>query len=222
MKKYFDDQSFRVFCISIQRTGTTSVGKFFRDFGFSWAGWPADESNNWSYKWYDGMFEKIFSSDDFRSANAFEDSPWFAPDFYKVLYNRFPNSKFILFTRNPDLWFSSMIKHSKGDVIGITRVHCKFYRREPEFFELLSGKYIIENIENKIQSPKTMKIIGLSNHYKGIYNLHNTEVKDFFIRNDPKKLFVGELEDTEKWIKLGKFLDIKVDETYRCHENASD
>lgn len=32
-----------VFCISMQRTGTTSVGKFFQDFGFNWAGWPMDK-----------------------------------------------------------------------------------------------------------------------------------------------------------------------------------
>ena len=37
-----DDEADRVFCISMQRTGTTSVGRFFRDFGFRWAGWPAD------------------------------------------------------------------------------------------------------------------------------------------------------------------------------------
>src|SRR5215211_3062656 len=69
----------RVFCLSMQRTGTTSVGKFFRDFGFRWAGWPADQQNDWSGAWYDGNYEKIFSSPAFQSANAFEDSPWFLP-----------------------------------------------------------------------------------------------------------------------------------------------
>ena len=34
---YLDDNAERIFCISMQRTGTTSVGKFFRDFGFYWA-----------------------------------------------------------------------------------------------------------------------------------------------------------------------------------------
>ena len=85
----------------MQRTGTTSVGKFFRDTGFRCAGWPADMKNGWSDAWYDGDFEKIFSSLDFRAANAFEDSPWFMPGFYKILFHRFPDSRFILFHQRP-------------------------------------------------------------------------------------------------------------------------
>jgi hypothetical protein len=65
----------KVFCISMQRTGTTSVGKFFRDFGFRWAGWPADEKNDWSMSCYEGDCEVIFRSEDFIKADAFEDSP---------------------------------------------------------------------------------------------------------------------------------------------------
>lgn len=144
-KPYFDDKAFRVFCISIQRTGTTSVGKFFRDFGFSWAGWPQSARNNWPFLHYEGNYEKIFGSDDFRKANAFEDSPWWYPGFYRVLYHRFPNSKFVLFTRDPDSWFRSMIKHSGGNVLGQPIVHCKNYRRETEYFQLLSqGKISFE------------------------------------------------------------------------------
>lgn len=71
----------RVFCLSLQRTGSTSVGRFFRDFGWRCAGWPKDEANGWSSAWYRGDFEAIFTSDDFRRAEAFEDSPWWLPDF---------------------------------------------------------------------------------------------------------------------------------------------
>lgn len=205
----------------MQRTGTTSVGKFFRDFGFKWAGWPADEKNNWSDAWYEGNYENIFSSADFRSANAFEDSPWFAPDFYKILFNRFPNSKYILFTRDPDAWFQSMLNHSGGDVIGSTRGHCKVYRRELEYFDLLHSGVIDESVENQISSKKKMKITGHAEHYKEIYRLHNTEVQDFFHRHDPKILHVGRLEDPDKWKKLGDFLGITVPDNYMNHENAS-
>ena len=129
----------KVFCISMQRTGTTSVGKFFRDFGFRWAGWPSDQKNNWSDRWYDGAYEDIFSSEDFVNANAYENSPWWLPDFYKVLYQRFSNAKFILFTRDPDAWFASMLSHSGGEIIGKSKIHCKVYRRELEYFDLLNS-----------------------------------------------------------------------------------
>ena len=112
LRSVFHRKADKVFCVSMQRNGTTSVGSFFRDFGYRRAGWPADEKNNWSESWYEGHYERIFSSIDFRAANAFEDSPWWLPGFYKILFHRFPNSKFILFTRDPDLWFESMVKHS--------------------------------------------------------------------------------------------------------------
>jgi Sulfotransferase domain len=212
----------KVFCISMQRSGTTSVGKFFRDFGFKWAGWPADEKNDWSGSWYDGDYEAIFSSSDFTRSNAFEDSPWFFPGFYKILFNRFPKARFILFARDPDSWFQSMMKHSAGDIIGRTKVHCKVYRRELEYFELLRSGKIDEQAENEIHSKKTMKLADHAQQYKNLYRLHGIEVQEFFRKHSPASLHVGSLEDPNKWQKLGKFLGADVPEGYTSHENASE
>lgn len=212
----------KVFCISMQRTGTTSVGNFFRDFGFQWAGWPADHRNNWSRLCYEGDYERIFNSLEFKSTNAYEDSPWFMPGFYKILFHRFPGAKFILFTRDSDTWFQSMMKHSRGNVIGKSRIHSKTYRREIEFFNLLHSGAINETVEDKKRFEKTMKITrDLAEHYKVVYNLHNIEVQDFFQRHAPDALHVGMLEDPEKWQKLGKFLNIKVPNSYESYENRS-
>lgn len=211
----------KVFCISMQRTGTTSVGNFFRDFGFRCAGWPADARNNWSSLWHEGNYERIFSSKDFRAANAFEDSPWWLPDFYKVLFHRFPNSKFVLFRRDPDKWFQSMIKHSDGNIIGSTRIHCRIYRREMEYYRLLGDSNFNGDLENRIIGEKTMKLIGHEDHYKEIYQLHNIEVQDFFQRHNPESLHVGRLEDPDKWLKLGGFLDVDVPKDYDSRENIS-
>lgn len=194
-QRRFDDDAERVFCLSMQRTGTTSVGKFFRDFGYAWAGWPADERNDWSAAWYRGDFEAILSSADFRAANAFEDSPWFVPDFYKVLFHRFPRARFVLLTRDPDAWFGSMLRHSGGNVIGRTSIHCKVYRRELEYLELVQAGVIDEAIENELYAPKTMKMAGRAEHYKAIYRRHNLEVQDFFRVHRPDALHVGALED---------------------------
>ena len=217
----FDDDAERVFCLSMQRTGTTSVGRFFRDVGYAWAGWPADEKNDWSAAWYRGGFEAILSSADFRAANAFEDSPWFAPDFYKVLFHRFPRARFVLFTRDPDAWFGSMLRHSGGNVIGRTRIHCKVYRRELEYLELLHNGAIDEATENELYAPKTMKLAGRAEHYKAIYRLHNLEVQEFFREHRPEALHVGALEDPGKWRKLAAFLGIEIPDGYDSHENRS-
>ena len=223
MTELFDDAAFRVFCLSMQRTGTTSVGKFFRDFGFEWAGAPADAENRWYLSWYEGDFEAIFSSHDFRSANGFEDSPWFLPDFYKVLFNRFVNSKFILFIRNEDDWFESMLRLGGGDIIGIQKLHSKLYRRELEFFELWDAGVLTpeEPETDQFFREKVMKMVGHRDHYKRIYRLHNIEVQDYFTRHSPGALFVADLNDPQKWVKLGSFLGIEVPEDYDSYENAT-
>jgi hypothetical protein len=215
------DKTERVFCISMQRTGTTSVGKFLRDYGFRCVGWSADQTNEWSEAWYEGNYERIFTSLDFTVANAYEDSPWFLPGFYKVLYHRFPNAKFVLFTRDSNSWFQSMEHHSRGNIIGKSRIHAKIYRRELEYFDLLKMGDFDEEIENTFGTDKTMKLTGHADYYKEIYRLHNTEVQDFFQKNAPNALHVGQLEDPEKWYKLGKFLGVEVPCGYDCHENAS-
>ncbi len=217
----FDDSAPRVFCLSIQRTGTTSVGRFFRDFGYSWAGWPTDCENAWSEAWYRGDYERIFSSPDFRSANAFEDSPWFFPEFYKILYHRFPNSRFILLTRNPDAWFQSMLSHSSGNVIGRSEIHCKLYRREADYLALTLSADFQEFAENRLEPPKTLQITGHDEHYKSLYTRQNREVVQFFSKYAPQSFFTTSLEDSMKWLKLGKFLNIQIPPDYQAHENSS-
>jgi hypothetical protein len=211
----------RVFCISMQRSGTTSVGKFFRDCGFRWAGWPNDIKNSWSDAWIEGNHEYIFSSPEFRAANAFEDSPWFLPGMYQVLFHRFPGSKFVLLTRDSDQWFKSMVKHSNGNVLGRTRTHCHIYRRERDYLNLLGNSDYSADIENQYFSQKTLKLEGYAQHYKDVYEQHNLGAMEFFQRNAPDALFTAPLNDDKKWQKLGAFLGVNVPEDYDSHENQS-
>ena len=128
----------KIFCISFQRTGTTSVGGFFKQFGYVSRGWPACVKNDWSRLWYDGDYESIFSSKDFKTGQLFEDSPWWHPEFYKV-----------------------------------------------------------------------------------IYKLHNKEVVDFFNTLSPSSLFTCNLDDQQKWSKLGQFVGIEVPDDFEVHLNKS-
>jgi hypothetical protein len=114
-----------------------------------------------------------------------------------------------------------MVRHSGGNVLGRSRIHCKVYRRELEYFDLLQSGAIDEKTDNQIRSEKTMKLTGYADHYKNVYRAHNIEVKDFFYRHSPEALHVGRLEDKDKWQKLGKFLDLEVPSNYDSHENIS-
>ena len=79
----------------------------------------------------------------------------------------------------------------------------------------------MKTIENKVESPKTMKITDRAEHYKAIYRLHNLDVQDFFRLHRPDALHVGTLEDPDKWKKLGAFLGLEIPDGYDSHENRS-
>jgi hypothetical protein len=114
-----------------------------------------------------------------------------------------------------------MVRHSGGNVLGRSRIHCKIYRREQEYFDSVRSGAIDERSENQIHSEKVMKLTGKAEHYKAVYRLHSTEVQDFFGRHAPESLHVGELEDPDKWQKLGKFLGIDVPADYQSHEKSA-
>lgn len=211
----------KIFCLSMQRTGTTSVGRFLRDFGFRTAGWPLAEKNAWPELWYQEQYDTIFSSIDFRVANAYEDAPWWYPAFYERLYHRFPGSRFVLFERDPDAWFDSMLKHSNGDILGKTKIHARIYRREEEYDDLLRKSGFDVSVENQYGARKTMQLVGNRDHYTTIYEAHNLAVRNFFANNAPHALYADRLENAEKWQMLGAFLGIPVSTDYHCHQNAS-
>jgi hypothetical protein len=209
----------KIFCLSTQRTGTTSVGVFFKQFGYKVADWTISNKNKWSYKWDRGDFEAIFNSKDFKNNQVFEDDPWWLPEFYKVLYHRFPNAKFILFTRNPEDWFKSMEKHSNGKTLGNTKRHCKVYRRELDFYNLLDYNERLHYDEKQIDN--LLSLDGYKEHYIKLYNLRNTEIIEFFKKENSKSLVHCELEDKNKWKKLGDFFKLDVPENFEVHANKS-
>lgn len=208
----------KIFCISMQRNGTTSVGRFLEDHGIR-VQHHGRISRRWSQYWLKGDYDKIFNSIYFRSYQAHEDNPWWYTDFYKVLENRFPNAKFILFYRDPNKWFKSMMNHSNGRSPGNTYIHCKNYGRLHEYYKMARNNPKFDFAINKIDNLLTLK--GYQKHYINVYNKYNQDAKRYFTGCVSGKLFICRLEDEEKWSKLGKFLGIKIAEEYNVHLNKS-
>ncbi|HYG52244.1 MAG TPA: sulfotransferase [Flavobacteriales bacterium] len=210
----------KIFCISTQRTGTTSVGDFFRQLGFKVAGWSVVERNNWSKLHFDGNYDAIFDSNDFKKSKVFEDGPWSVGHFYKYLFYHFPDSKFILFERDANDWFNSMISHSKGMTIGNTFRHCTIYNRETEYYAFMGEKHSYENgaMDNLLPIPETMR-----QHYVDIYLNRNRQAVDFFAAKDPgsNRFIRLDLEDKNKWSKLGKYFGLRVPEGMEVHSNKT-
>lgn len=209
----------KIFCLSSQRTGTTSVGQFFKMLGYPVADWKCSFGQAWSQKWYNGDFEAIFNDPLFKKNQVFEDDPWWLPEFYKVLYHRFPKAKFILFTRPAADWFDSIINHSGGKTTGNTLRHSKVYRRESEFYEFIQSADLEVYNHNKIDN--LLYLEGKREHYESLYVTRNFEIEQFFKEFAPHRLFTCSLYDQEKWQKLGAFVGENISDDFDVHANKS-
>jgi hypothetical protein len=203
----------------MQRTGTTSVGRFFMAMGYKVADWDVSHANQWSTQWYRGDVERVFSSSAFKRNEVFEDDPWFLPDFYRVLYHRFPDARFILFTRDSADWFASMKSHSNGMNPGNTRIHAKVYQREAEVFTRRKTDPSFAASDTAIDNLLSLE--GMDMHYRSIYEARNDEIKSFFQSNAPQALFSCDLDDPNKWLKLAAFFGMTLPPNFDVHLNAT-
>lgn len=98
----------KVFCIGLNKTGTTSLHEAFQILGLrSWHdSYQADALINAAIQ---GNYRLLHYLD---SYDAFSDYPFFR--YYKELDMQNPGSKFILNTRNLDEWLASRIKHDQA------------------------------------------------------------------------------------------------------------
>lgn len=191
----------KVFCLSMQRSGTSSVGDFLEQWGYKRAGHPLSRSRNWTRHWLNGNYDAIFSDPVFQEHDVFEDDPWWCPEFYKYVFHKAPDSRFILLTRDSDGWFKSMIQHSRGFSLGQTDVHAKIYRREDEL------RWLQKNLKDFAgAAPQGMVVYDKAAHYKAAYDRHTVEVCEFFERFAPQALFHRPLNQPEVWQELAEWL----------------
>ncbi|MCB9197900.1 MAG: hypothetical protein H6600_05525 [Flavobacteriales bacterium] len=208
---------YKIFCISFQRTGTTSVGGFFKDQGFRVADYGVSRKNEWGISAFEKDYEKIFSSRDFKKSRVFEDGPWWYDDLYKVLFFRFPTAKFVLLTRDADHWFDSMVNHSGGKTLGNSYIHAFLYRREKEWFEKHPELIHVDQLRNDMDLDESHREL-----YQNTYNIRIKEILNFFRRNKGEdRLFVAELYDEKLWQKMGTFFNIPIKDDYISHRNKT-
>lgn len=163
-----------------------------------------------------GNYEAIFRSLDFRSAQAFEDNPWWSNEFYKYLSFRFPRARFILLERDGDKWFDSMLNHNLIPGLSESYEHCRQYRKLKLYYRQKDIKDSPDAAGAAFPPMSEMRA-----HYISVYEEHNREAREHFQKVGPERLFYARLEDPEKWAQLGRFLRIKVERGYDVHANRS-
>ena len=162
--KYYSTKP-KVFGIGLNKTGTSSLGKYFEILGYSH-----------SFETYSEKKLKRFLMDDnylFREADRFdmhEDWPW--PFVYKKIFFKYPDAKFILTLReNPEKWFYSLLNTTKKH--GPSAVKKLFYKSDS----------ITEDMKERL-------IKQYNNHLKEVEDFFNKNGKDrlyILHLNDNKK-----------------------------------
>lgn len=96
----------KIFCIGMNKTGTTSLAVVLSILGYK----LADQKEGEKYTVYDlnrGNFSPLIKY--IEKYDAFQDMPFCMGQTYVALDALFPGSKFILTIRDPDEWFQSLL-----------------------------------------------------------------------------------------------------------------
>jgi len=142
----------KVFGIGLSRTGTTSLHDVLEKLGFNSVHFIAGLENDPDFKIVDEY-------------DALMDTP--IPLIYQDLDKRFPNSKFILTTRNKEAWLTSMkwmFKHGKVMWTwwkGLHDYHLKFYGTKKYNESILSRHFDLyhENVKEYFRNRENDLLI---------------------------------------------------------------
>lgn len=181
----------RVFCIGMNKTGTSTLKHCFEILHLGPIASPKTYDRTvrrlieqfYKHKTYDAMLDLA------EHYKAFEDRPWNMWAMYRHAHERFPDSRFILTVRDPESWWRSTerwITVTKPGVMARYEQHLRVH--EP-------------SKESMTES----------------YLRYNSEVQAYF--EGTGKLLVMDIEKGDGWEKLCAFLGLPVPEREFPHAN---
>jgi hypothetical protein len=201
----------KVFCIGLNKTGTTSIELALKDFGYTLGIQMEAEllMDDWAVR----DFRRIIQYCE--TANAFQDVP-FSLDFtYPILDYAFPGSKFILTVRNnADEWYESLVRFH-AQIMGVTgRPTAEDLRK----FTYRGEGWLLRQQKNIFGANESM--LYDEDIYKTYYTNHNDQILEYF-KSRPNDLLVLNLANTDSMERLCNFLEIKYEGQKMPHLNKS-
>ncbi len=194
----FAKKTIKIFCIGRNKTGTSSLELALKDLGYKMGNQAKAEilikdyaKSNW---------KPII--DFCKTADAFQDVPFSSPYTWLILHEHYPESKFILTTRDAEKWYQS-----------ITSFHTKLFSKNsnpPTSEDLKNATYrykgyiwdenraVWNTPENELYNKKLLI---------DQYELHNKVVRNFF-RNKSNFLDI-DISEADSYNKLCGFLNKK-------------
>jgi hypothetical protein len=192
----------KVFVIGLNKTGTTTLKKVLRLFGFK-VGEQAIAEILAVELGQTGDMRKIMNY--CYTAEAFQDQPFSSPHLYKELDKEFPNSKFILSIRDDEnQWFNSVVKFQ-------TKRFSSDPSRPPNEADLGNAIYRYKGWAldmKKINSNYPEVPLYDKEQHIDRYLNHNNDVETYF-KDRPNDFLKINVSNSNDLLNLVTFLNIK-------------
>jgi hypothetical protein len=210
--KFVVSRKQKVFCIGLNKTGTSSLEKEMKLLGFKVDNYK--EAHKLMYAYENRDFNKIVEH--CKGAEFFQDSPFSMKYTFYFLYNTYPDAKYILTTRgSAEEWYESIVRfHSKTHGTN---------GKKPTLEELKAakrphGRTIYDNLKMRFNTPDTD--IYNKEILMEYYDSHNKDVIDFF-RLKPKNFLILNLAEKDSYSRFCEFLQINSERDGFPHLNKS-
>lgn len=190
--RFPDDQAPKIFGLGLSRTATSSLNTALNSLGFH------------AIHWKNPLTRKIISQTDVPLFDAFTDIS-IAGDF-EYLYSRYPNSKFILTTRDPQRWEMSV------------RAHYLMTNGCQELEELRAHP---SNKETSAPAGRVFwSIYGRHDSWQAAYHAHHQRVRAFFSDKPANRYLELAVTEGQGYDLLCPFLDQPIPDQPFPNENA--
>jgi hypothetical protein len=207
----------KVFCIGMNKTGTTTMLKVFKKLNFRVAPQIKQALDIGEIK---SINENLKIKKFCRRYNFFQDLPFSQGDYYKKINKIFPNSKYILTTRDSDKWFKSLCNfhliyfRNMGfnfkDITEVKKEHLKKFDwiKEGYYYDYTKNFWISEIKDNQL--IYNWNLLYNRDHYINIYEKRNKEIEDYF-QNKKEDLLIFNVSENSNILKILNFLNMNKD-----------
>jgi hypothetical protein len=213
----------KIFGIGYNKTGTTTLAYVLSTYGYRLPN-QIDQEIRLTRRTFKTDYTEM--KDFCQKYDAFQDLPFSQADFYIAADALFPNSKFILTERDPEIWFASMNTYYK-EKNGISP--SKKLTQEDllnRFNYLFPGYSYSNEVRNIIEYKGREKIYNWDKlfekeYYINLFIERNDRIKKYF-SEAPDKLLCIDITRESSTRRLCEFLNIPVELSFKMpHVNKT-
>lgn len=200
----------KIFCIGLNKTGTTSLKHLFEKEGIKVANQSDFEKMTAKFYKNPDSILKIIDKVNPNITTFFQDIPFAIPGFWKLLVDRYPDSKFILSVRDSaEQYYNSLVNfHTKswGNVFD-PNILKKIKYVQPGF----SYTFMVDILGCPPEDPYNKEYLTR------MYDRHQFEIEDFFRNNLHNQFIKINLANEDDFVGLNNFLGLNFKSTKFPH-----